>query len=431
MAQSRSSGLHSRGLLTTPSSSSLSPPPLRYAVLGAGFAGLSVAWHLLRESAKDLNLRIDIYDEIGIGGGASGISGGLLHPYSPKAKLLWRGAECWNECLKLLSVAESAAIDSQELDSAISDFDPHFHGLIVRKRGVLRPAVSMKDLLLLSDNARNCLPSCRIETLDEDAAQNIVPNLRLPLNKAFYMPQALNILPKRYVQALYLACKNLAKELSTSGVGEKELHLHKKNVHKLVDLEGEYQAVIICLGAKADMLPELAGKIPLRTCRGVVAHLKLLDDIGEEYPELGPSILSDAWLAIQGPRSLYMGSTWEWKSRNSSPNVSTSEASQALEELLPKAYAIYPDLKNWTFTGARAGLRAMPPLTPHGSLPLLGCVDEIVGESMGCKYWLFAGLGARGLLYHSWLGKLMAQAVLACNEQLIPSELTSWNNRNQ
>lgn len=43
---------------------------------------------------------------------------------------------------------------------------------------------------------------------------------------------------------------------------------------------GKYQAVIICLGAKADVLPELAGRIPLRTCRGVVAHLKLPDDIG-------------------------------------------------------------------------------------------------------------------------------------------------------
>lgn len=29
-------------------------------------------------------MRVDIYDEVGIGGGASGVSGGLLHPYSPK-----------------------------------------------------------------------------------------------------------------------------------------------------------------------------------------------------------------------------------------------------------------------------------------------------------------------------------------------------------
>lgn len=92
-------------------------------MVGAGFAGLSVAWHLLnvtyylfffffytlllslqnknnsflsidininngeQSSGKDLGLHIDIYDEVGIGGGASGVSGGLLHPYSPKGTI--------------------------------------------------------------------------------------------------------------------------------------------------------------------------------------------------------------------------------------------------------------------------------------------------------------------------------------------------------
>ena len=43
---------------------------------------------------------------------------------------------------------------------------------------------------------------------------------------------------------------------------------------------GEYDAVIICLGAKANMLPEIFGRLPLRTCRGVIAHLELPDDMG-------------------------------------------------------------------------------------------------------------------------------------------------------
>lgn len=39
----------------------------------------------------------------------------------------------------------------------------------------------------------------------------------------------------------------------------------------------EYEAVIVCLGAKVDMLAELAGLLPLRACRGVVSHLQLHD----------------------------------------------------------------------------------------------------------------------------------------------------------
>ncbi|MFQ6650913.1 hypothetical protein Gotur_022938 [Gossypium turneri] len=406
--------------------SSLSHRPLRYAVLGAGFAGLSVAWHLLKESPKDLNLHIDLYDEMGIGGGASGVSGGLLHPYSPKVKLLWRGAECWKECMKLLSIAEQAVSSEEDLVSLSGEFGQDF------------------------------------EIIDKNAAEKLVPHIHMPFNLAFYMPEAINVNSKYYLNALFLACQNIVKELSASGFRKKNLCLQKKSVYELRELEGkqcflrhgdgknvenkfvlwwtpengfvyfregEYDAVIICLGAKADLLPELAGKLPLRTCRGVILHLQLPDNIGEDYPDHGPSILSDAWLAIKGNRRLDLGSTWEWKSRNSSSNVSTDEASDALQELLPKASAIYPGITSWSLAGARAGLRAMPPLTPHGSLPLLGCVNNILGNDLICKYWLLGGLGSRGLLYHGWLGKLTAEAVLSCNEQIIPSELTSWKNK--
>ena len=83
---------------------------------------------------------------------------------------------------------------------------------------------------------------------------------------------------------------------------------------------------------------------------------------------------------------------------------------------------------DWTLTGAQAGVRAMPPLTPQGSFPLLGCIDDhVVGSSCGTsKYWLIGGLGARGLLYHGWLGKLTARAVLSSSEDELPPELTSW-----
>ncbi|XP_057459294.1 uncharacterized protein LOC130749954 isoform X2 [Actinidia eriantha] len=318
---------------------------------------------------------------------------------------------------------------SQELNSDSREFVQNFNGSIIRRRGILRPAVSLKHLDILNDNAQKCLASCQIESIDGDAAQVLVPNLCAPLNSAFYMPEAINIRPQRYLKALFLACENLAKDLSTSGFKGKELRLHKMSINNLRELEGKYSAVIVCLGARAVFLPELSGKLPLRTCRGVIAHLQLPDDISEVYPDHSPSILSDAWLAVRGPRNLHLGSTWEWNSRNYSPDVPPDEASKALEELLPKASAIYPAIENWVFTGASAGLRAMPPLTPHGSLPLLGCLDDFVGGSHTCKYWLFGGLGSRGLLYHGWLGKLMAQAVLSCNEDLLPSELTDWRKK--
>lgn len=97
-----------------------------------------------------------------------------------------------------------------------------------------------------------------------------------------------------------------------------------------------------------------------------------------------------------------------------------------MEELLPKASAVYPGISKWNFVRARAGIRAMPPLTTNGSLPLLGCLNDVTGERSNCVFWLVGGLGARGLLYHSLVGKLTAKAVISCVESKIPCEFTCW-----
>lgn len=122
----------------------------KYAVLGAGFAGLAVAWHLLKHCPKESHISIDVYDEVGIGGGASGASGGLLHPYSPKAKVLWRGAECWKECLELLTVAENAA-QTKIPENIAHDSSCGSEGPIVLRRGILRPATSEKNVEILKE----------------------------------------------------------------------------------------------------------------------------------------------------------------------------------------------------------------------------------------------------------------------------------------
>ncbi|CAA7408067.1 unnamed protein product [Spirodela intermedia] len=400
----------------TSSSSASLPQPVRYAVLGAGFAGLSVAWHLLESNPKESPLVVDLYDEGGIGGGASGVAGGLIHPCSPKGKLLWRSAEFWRECLKLLSAAEQTLKRGTTSDGE----------RMIWRRGIIRPATTMKNAEILKENASNSLSCFRREFLDRDAAQKLVPGLCVSFDSSIYMPHAVNIHAGRYLQALFSACKSMADDASSAGSGRMEVNLFKRSIESLHELQGNYNCVIICLGAKAAMLPELSGLLPLRLCRGIVTHMKLPDATSDVYEDGSPSILSDAWLAVQGPRSLVMGSTWDWGSRDYSSSVSPEEASRALDELLPKAASVYPAIERWAPVGASGGLRAMPPLTPLGSLPLLGCLDDIVGDKGQRRYWLVGGLGARGLLYHGLLGKLTSQAVMSQDEDILPSELTSW-----
>lgn len=42
--------------------------------------------------------------------------------------------------------------------------------------------------------------------------------------------------------------------------------------------------------------------------------------------------------------------------------------------------------------------------------------------------WLCVGLGARGLVYHAWLGRLIAAAALADSEDGMPAELLAWRD---
>lgn len=66
-------------------------------------------------------------------------------------KLLWRGAKCWKECLKLLSIAEQA-VSSEELVSESGEFGQDFGGFIVRRRFVF----VLLDMLSFSNFTCKC-----------------------------------------------------------------------------------------------------------------------------------------------------------------------------------------------------------------------------------------------------------------------------------
>lgn len=64
-----------------------SPPGLRSSSHAASPEPARRGDVWLQHSPKDSRVSVDVYDENGVGGGASGVSGGLLHPYSPKGIL--------------------------------------------------------------------------------------------------------------------------------------------------------------------------------------------------------------------------------------------------------------------------------------------------------------------------------------------------------
>jgi glycine/D-amino acid oxidase-like deaminating enzyme len=319
---------------------------------------------------------VDLFDEAGIGGGASGVSGGLLHPYSPKGKLLWKGREGWQAALSLLAAAEAAAARRSRHSKSIA-----------WRRGILRPLVAEKHI----KDARKLgggdglleREFAGIRCLERPLAQAMVPGLELPENGlGLYIPGGINLHPRSYLDALWLACEDFA----FSAGGGTRAALMNQRVSSLAELSREgYEAVVVCTGSKAVLLPELAGKLPLSMCRGVVAHLELPLEY-EEYDSQAPNLLTHTWLAVQGAREMVLGATKDWSSGPECADVSAEEGMLVQDELLQRAAQFYPLIKQWKVKSFRAGVRAMPPRTPLGALPLAGVLIYVFLDYWYCVF---------------------------------------------
>ncbi len=69
----------------------------------------------------------------------------------------------------------------------------------------------------------------------------------------------------------------------------------------------------------------------------------------------------------------------------------------------------------------RSGVRALPPRSAVGSVPIAGRLLE------GKPWWIITGLGARGLVYHAWLAAKVARAAVRDDEgEVSPPELLAW-----
>src|ERR1700722_10808140 len=100
---------------------------MNIAIIGAGFSGLAVAWHLLHHPSASSRLKVHLFDSKEIGLGTSAIAAGLLHPFAGvHAKLNWRGHEGMDATQELLTIA------SQNLGRSV----------IANERGILRLALT-------------------------------------------------------------------------------------------------------------------------------------------------------------------------------------------------------------------------------------------------------------------------------------------------
>ncbi|KAI3433842.1 hypothetical protein D9Q98_003645 [Chlorella vulgaris] len=474
--------------------------PARVAVIGGGFAGLAVSWHLLSTACNARPVQLHLFDAYGLGAGGSGAAAGLLHPYTARGKTLWRGLEAFQEATALLEAAEAAAA------ATTAGQAPGIRKPFVWRHGMLRASRSAKQArdvarFLPADPQAAAAAGAEV-LLDAAAMAALVPGLQpeqlLLLDQqqqlaggsppppaaveqpprqrqqgAAVHPPAAGLLvhggvtlhPGSYIQALWAACQLAA---ARAGPGsEATLHLRAvPSLRELTDAEGHFDAVVVAAGAAVESIAELRGLLPLDLCHGHSLEMRSggsgssssssssdnigsssssSDNIGSSssdntssssssdgsssssrsgdsaagglngYPAGAPSLLGSPYIAAHGSHSVVVGATKRYGltaaeayRQCSSPLVTdAAEAQAAAEALLPAARVLWPPLAGWQVASVRAGVRAIPARGAAGSIPYAG---KLPTQQHLPSCWVIGGLGARGLVYHAWLGKLVAAA---------------------
>lgn len=391
----------------------------RYAVVGAGFAGMAACWHLLQvHRSRGDAVHVDVFDAVGIAGGASGAAAGLLHPYNTRGKLIWKGLEGVRATVELLSAAESANSD---------EASP-----LYRRGGIVRPAATQKQG---SDFAKHVgkhevTDGWEAELLDYGTAKSLLPGLRSATHNwpeddeafAMYIKKGIVIHPDRYLKSLWRACQIAAED---SGGGA---HFHCQQIDSVQEMD-RYTAVILAGGAATSAIREFKDiELPLTMCLGQVLELVPRDD-RTVYPLHSPSILGSTYLAAQDERKVVVGATKVYNVPETAEGalsmlgqpVDRTEQDLVESLLFARMDQVYPPISDWKVHSVKQGVRAMPPRSPLGSLPLMGRLFPATPSNPAT--WYVVGLGARGLVYHALLGHWLAQAVAHNDPTRVPLEL--------
>lgn len=327
---------------------------MHIAIVGAGFCGLAVAWHL----TKQPDVKVVIFDPKGIGKGASGIAAGLLHPYAgAHSKLNWRAKEGLAATRQLIKVAEQALGES-----------------IISTSGILRPALTPEQIVDFSACAAK-YSDTRWRSTEECLTD--IPELT-PASGLFIESGSTVNCPL-YLKGLWQAC------LNTGRVTHKQMA-----VKSLMDLS-EFDRVVITMGAAATSLPELA-HLPIRSVKGQILEFRWPQGVMPlPYP-----VNSQAYLLMNPDnKSCIAGATFEREYMDEGPDRRV-----ALNDILPKVQAFFPKLLADAVLDCRAGIRA----STFGHHPLLVKASE--------KCWVLSGMGSKGLLYHALFAEELAAGLL-------------------
>lgn len=305
---------------------------MRAAVVGAGLAGIAAAWNLV-----EIGFEVFLFDPKGIGGGASGVSTGLLHPFPGKrAERSWRADEGMEETKKLLLTAEKA------LGKLAAD-----------RSGIFRPAITVEQKIDFQNNK------------DEAAKWTQISLPDCPEMEGLWIASGITVFSRLYLKGLWLACE------------QRGAVLRKENFTS----PDAFDKVVWAVGADIIHLEE-GKKLSLRTAIGQSLLCRW------KKPLLF-SLASQGYITLtEDPTLCQVGSTYE-HTRERDP--------QKAIELLEKVSKFYPPAKDFEIVEVRHGTRVAP---KEGHQPILQKINEKtwIFTGLGSRGMLYHALMAKELV---------------------------------
>jgi glycine/D-amino acid oxidase-like deaminating enzyme len=271
---------------------------VKIAIVGAGLAGLSVAFHLSQKS-----IAATLFDPKGIGGGSSGISTGLLHPFSGRRALLsWNGAEGMEATKELIAV--SAKFLGRPVGEA---------------SGIFRPALT---------------PQQRTDFIKRgEEREGAVWQEREDFGPGLWIPGGVTLYSRLYLQGLWMACQ------------EKGATLVEERVHSLDDLEA-FDRIVLTTGFES---LKFAPHLPLSITKGQTLLCRWKKRLPFSLVSMGHiTPTEDADLC-------QVGSTYEHDYSSLDPDPA------CIGELIEKVAKFYPPARKFEVVEVRAGARISQP----------------------------------------------------------------------
>ena len=297
---------------------------LNVAIVGAGFAGLSCAYNVIRRCSRGefisstksnndgVNVTVFAAEHAGQGG-ASSIAAGLLHQRTPKGSKMPYGSVGYAKTLEMLEKCQKIEDMMVDPDLNVSGIDFRFsgelrdvkRGKMFRKVGCLKPARTEKDAIGIRKNVLNTDNNANGEEKEEDAIRFVereeieVDLLRLRnkgeggdededankennINNAcgFFVENGIVVDAQRYLEALKVLIEFEAAKNAHANVS---FAFKKRRVESLEEIANEsFDAIVLCCGGeilrdgflddstKRELFEKVGGTLELQAGRALV-----------------------------------------------------------------------------------------------------------------------------------------------------------------